>query len=908
MTTLSSAEMQDEIAELRLKLEEYKSEKLRLADLERQLEVTLHNLSVHQEELTVQNEELILSRGNLESLYNKYAILFEESPVGYFIFNKKKKVLETNHAAAKLLNVSSSSLLKKSIISHVDISDINQFSKHFQRVFDSGMASDEMQLVPTDKLTIPCIFQSHRIIDTDSGEPVSLTVVFDISEQKHNEQQIAILAERNRRILAAAGDGIIGLNKDGVIIFANPAAEKMLQWGDTALLGYTPERILEPLDQNEEPIPQERCPIQKTLDDGESRSVSEHSFIRRDESRFQVEYNVAPTYDENSISGLVLSFRDITQRKKAQEALRKAHDDLEIRVEKRTRELSVVNDRIRLTAQVFESTSEAIVITDKKNKIVEINPAFSKITGYSPKEVIGEDPGFMKSGRHDHEFYSKMWQTIWKEGFWQGEIWDRRKNGEIYPKWLSINTVKDNENQIMHCIGVFSDISIVKSAEEKLERLAFFDGLTSLPNRALFKTRLEHEFTSALRHKKKVALLFLDLDNFKNVNDTLGHAAGDQLLVVMADRIKSCVRDSDTVSRLGGDEFTVILTNIEDDSSVSYVANNILKSLKLPVALGEQKVTVGCSIGIAIYPDNGFDSNELIKNADAAMYHAKALGRNSSVFFTEELNIRAVKRMDIENGLRQALENDELLLHYQPKVDSSSGQLVGMEALIRWNRPNVGLISPAEFIQVAEDSGMIRDIGKIVLEKACQEMVGLEKEGLSPPPVSVNLSIRELKHADLVDSLSKILRKTKLSPQLLELEITESMMADDVEEVIFKLTKINDMGVSIAVDDFGTGYSSLSYLKRFPIHTLKIDRSFIQDLPEDEDDAAIVCAIISMAHSLGLSTVAEGVETKEQKMFLHKLDCNHMQGYFFSRPLPIVELKQYLKQSAKVSHPQTPPL
>ncbi|MBF0381541.1 MAG: EAL domain-containing protein [Magnetococcales bacterium] len=895
MTTKSSKEVQGGISNLRLKFKEHKSDKLRLVDLEQELERTLYDLSVHQEELSTQNEELVLSREKLETLYNKYSVLFEDSPVGYMVFDNKQRILETNQAAVELFNISKEQLINRRILPYIDGSEIRRFQEHLHRVFDGDQAIDEIQIIPKNGPSVPTIFQSHQITDTSSGKQVSLTVIFDISERKRNEKQIATLAEQNRRILNATGDGIIGIDKKGVVVFSNPAAEKMLKWSGNALLGNHTEKLLQPQNQDGVPINKDEFAIQLTLQDGEVRSASDCSFCRRDDSRFQVEYNISPTFDESGISGLVLTFSDITERKQNQEALQEAHELLEERVKERTKELRVVNERLNLTAQVFECTAEAIVITDSTNKIVEVNPAFSRITGYSLIEAIGRDPGFMKSDRHDREFYSIMWRKIWKDGFWQGEIWDRRKNGEIYPKWLSINTVKNDSGELINCIGVFSDISIVKSAEEKLEKLAFFDPLTALPNRSLFKTRLEHEFTAAQRHNTKVALLFLDLDNFKNVNDTLGHSAGDQLLVVMADRIKSCVRESDTVSRLGGDEFTVILTGLEDEKAISPVADNILRALKQPVNLNEHQVMVGCSIGIAIYPTDGDSSDVLIRNADASMYHAKAMGRNSYAFFTENLNEQALTRLEIENGLRKALSDKLFTLHYQPKIDFISGTVVGLEALIRWERPGIGLVSPAEFIPVAEESGMIKEIGQFVLERACEHMMDLVKEGISPLTVAVNLSIRQLKQSDLIANLANVLEKTKLPPSQLELEITESMLAEDVREAIVLLSEIRQMGISIAVDDFGTGYSSLNYLKRFPINTLKIDRSFVKDLPDDSDDAAIVSAIISMAQSLGLNTVAEGVETLEQGEFISNLDCNNMQGFYFSKPLPIEELIIYLK-------------
>ncbi|MBF0369365.1 MAG: EAL domain-containing protein [Magnetococcales bacterium] len=896
-TTKSKKEIRSEIDGLRIKLEKYKGNELRLVDLERQLDATLYDLGIHQEELSVQNEELARSREKLESLFSKYSVLFEDSPVGYFVFDQRQRVVESNQAGARLLNVAKEFLLGKPLISLVNRTHAETLGHHFKRVFDGDQAVDEIELSPADGDPIPCIVRSHRITDPESGKPVCLTVVFDISERKRNEQRIAQLSERNRRILDAAEEGIVGIGGDGRIVFANPAAEKALQWADSSLLGKNSREILRPRNLDGALVSDKDFAVTRTLRDGAVHSVSGHCFQRRNGDLFPVEYVTAPTMEENAVSGLVMTFRDITERKRSEEALQRAHDDLERRVDERTRELRMLNDRLRLTAQVFDSTAEAIVITDAANKIIEVNPAFTKITGYASDEVVGRDPGFMKSGRHDRAFYADMWQKIWKEGYWQGEIWDRRKNGEVYPKWLTINTVKNNSQKPTQCIGVFSDISVVKNAEEELERLAFYDGLTNLPNRTLFKTRLEHEFKTAHRRKTKVALLFLDLDHFKNVNDTLGHAAGDQLLVVMAKRICSCVRESDTVSRLGGDEFTVIVTDVDDAAAVSHVAHNILEALKRPVELEGQNIVAGCSIGIAIHPEDGENSETLIKNADAAMYHAKDSGRNAYAFFTEKLNVRAVRRMDIENGLRQAIDQQQFTLHYQPKVDFKTRRIIGLEALVRWNRPGAGLISPEKFIPVAEETGLIREIGQMVLESACRQVVDLMKGGLPALPVSVNLSVHQLQHPKLIEHLQAALNKSGLPAQLLELEITESMLANDVDAAIVKLNEIRKMGVAISVDDFGTGYSSLSYLKRFPIHTLKIDRSFVQDLPDDSDNAAIVRAIISMAHSLGLGTVAEGIETQSQGEFLNNHACQRMQGFFFSRPLPVPELVEYLKKS-----------
>ncbi len=659
MTSKSSQEIQSEVEILRRKLKQFKKNELRLADLERQLEATLYDLNIHQEELRVQNEELARSREQREALLAKYSILFEHAPVGYFICDRRQRLLECNRAAALLLNVRRETLIGKPVISHLRREDLSVFAQHLKRAFAGGQSEDELELVPHGGEPIPCILQSRDIHDPESGDRVVLSVIFDISERKRQERHIAVLAERNRGILDAAEEGILGIGREGLVVFANPAATRILQYSGVRILGADPVELLRPTTADGAPVARQRLAIQRTLGDGEVRSEGDHRFQRRDGERFPVEYVVAPIYEEGEISGLVMTFRDISKRVKAQKALQRAHDDLERRVEERTRDLRLANDRLRLTAQVFESTGEAILITDAANRIVEVNLAFTRITGFSAEQAIGQDPGFMKSGRHDRSFYAGMWRDIWKNGFWQGEIWDRRKNGEIYPKWLTINTIRDESGKLVQCIGVFSDISVVKTAEEKLQRLAYFDGLTNLPNRIFFKVRLEHEFNAAHRRRTKLALLFLDLDNFKTINDTLGHAAGDDLLVEVAKRLCGCVRQSDTVSRLGGDEFTLIITDVEEESAIALVARNILQSVQRPIVLEGRRVTVGCSIGIAFHPEDGQSVDALIKNADAAMYHAKESGRNAYVFFSSELNMLARRRLDFDAGPRLANELPE---------------------------------------------------------------------------------------------------------------------------------------------------------------------------------------------------------------------------------------------------------
>lgn len=674
---------------------------------------------------------------------------------------------------------------------------------------------------------------------------------------------------------------------------------------------------------------------------------------------------------------------------------------------------------LSVAAVAFE-THEAIVITDHHSRILRVNRAFSEITGYTADEVIGRTPALLSSGLQDKAFYTEMWATLNTLGRWSGEMFDRRKNGEIFPKHLTITAVSDEFGEVMHYVGAFSDItvrqqidkalqdakekfqSLVESSsdwiwevdvngiysyaspkvkdllgyepneiigktpfdlmppEEKLrvgrifeeairekkplsgiennnlhkdghlvvletngvpvfdkagalcgyrgvdrditdrkryesqiERQANYDELTGLANRNLFQDRLNQALAYSRRHESGLAVLFIDLDNFKHINDSLGHDAGDLLLTRVATRLSGSVREGDTVTRQGGDEFVLILS---EESDVQVVTKRILKAMSEPFDINGRELRITCSIGIACYPKDGEDQQTLLKNADAAMYQAKELGRNNAQYYESGMNTKAMERLELENGLYQALARNEFLLHYQPQVDLQTGEIVGMEALVRWLHPVRGLVSPAVFIPVAEASGLIVSLGEWVLRTACAQNKAWQLAGLKPIGVAVNLSARQFRQPDLVERVVDILRETELDSTYLELELTESLVMQDVEKTIGTLGRLKAMGIKLSIDDFGTGYSSLSYLKRFPIDTLKIDQSFVRDITTDPDDAAIAKSIISMAHDMQLSVIAEGVETEAQKSFLSLCRCDEMQGYFFSRPVPAVEFEKLLKE------------
>ena len=487
-----------------------------------------------------------------------------------------------------------------------------------------------------------------------------------------------------------------------------------------------------------------------------------------------------------------------------------------------------------------------------------------------------------------------MWTSINESGSWTGEIWDRRKNGELYPQWLSVNAVINEYSKVSHYIGVFTDISHLKETEKKLENLAFIDVLTGLPNRHLFHDRLAHELAYARRNKSKVTLFFIDLDQFKRVNDTLGHFVGDELLQEVAQRLKLCVRENDTVSRLGGDEFTIILTDLFLLKPITDIANKIIDAISQPIILHDNELFVGASIGVSIYPDDGDNAQILIRNADAAMYHAKENGRGNCQFFSEEINQRNQERHLLEKNLRRAIKNEEFELYYQPQIDINSEKVIGAEALIRWNDPHRGLVSPLDFIPIAEENGMILEIGAWVFKQACQHLRRCLDSKNTVGRVAINLSAIQFRDEGLVDMIESVLKQEKIPSNLIELEITESAIMENADEAIKILERISALDICISIDDFGTGYSSLAYLKKFPVDKLKIDREFIKNLPENNDDIVLTTTMIKLANSLGIDVLAEGTETKQQIDFLKNHGCQYVQGYYYAKPMPEDEFFAYI--------------
>ncbi|MEN8180779.1 MAG: EAL domain-containing protein [Pseudomonadota bacterium] len=668
-------------------------------------------------------------------------------------------------------------------------------------------------------------------------------------------------------VVEQSSDAIITCNMDNLITSWNNAAEKMFGYDDHEIMGTSIDRILK--------LP--AGPEGHTSISSISNPDASYEALgkRRDGDYINISISSSSLFnDRNNPVGLISIIRDVTLTKRTEQRLQQA-------------------------SVVFDSTSEGVLITDENSIIIAVNSAFKTITGYSEDESIGQSAGFTKSGIHDTDFYRAMWKAIEKTGHWQGEIIDRRKNGETYPKWLSISEVRNNKDAITNYVGVFNDITQLKEAQNRLQHMAQHDFLTDLPNRFLFEDRLEHAINRAKRNRTLVALLFLDLDRFKNINDSLGHIVGDHLLIEVAHRIQSLVREEDTLARLGGDEFTIILESITEQRQAAVIAEKIIENMKLPIPVDGHELFVTCSIGISTYPQDGEEQSQLIKNADAAMYKAKEDGRNKFRFYSSELSSRLYRRFELEGELRRALERNQFSLHYQPQVSGQDERIIGAEALIRWTHPEKGLIPPGEFLSIADESGLLSTLEAWIIDDACRQLKEWKEQKLPPIKLAVNLSSELISYHDIANRVSAALEREQLSSAALQFEITETNLVEHTELLISNLKALKDLGISIAIDDFGTGYSSMAYLKRFAVSKLKIDQSFVRDIAIDPNDKAIVKAVILMGHSLGLSITAEGVETEEQKVYLTEQGCDELQGYLFSKALPADQFAQLLSANRK---------
>jgi len=694
---------------------------------------------------------------------------------------------------------------------------------------------------------------SAEPFDLDST-PALVVVVRDISPLKEAQQQLQISEEKFAKAFHSSPDGLlITRQSDGLLVEVNDGFSRITGYHSALSLDRSTIDLGIWVDLNER-----NQLIEQLKRDGFVRDFSTH--IRRKDGQIRLcEVSARPLPIGGEDCMLTIA-RDITERHQMQE-------------------------KLQLAATVFESTAEGVLITDTQQQINAVNRAFTEITGYSEQEALGQTPRLLASGQHDSAFYAAMWYQLTAEGHWQGEISNRRKNGELYPSWLTISAVRNPEQVVTHFVAVFADISSLKHAQARLDYQAHHDPLTGLPNRTLFENRLQ----AALNHSQEAcgqgAVLFLDLDRFKHINDSLGHPVGDLLLKGIAVRLREQLRDIDTVARLGGDEFIILLPGLQHPNDAATVANKLLACFNAPFQAGEHEFFISSSIGTSMFPADGTDVATLVKNADAAMYRSKAKGRNRVESYTRDLTAQASERIALEHELRRAIERNELSLCYQPKLSLLSKRLVGAEALIRWRHPTFGDVPPEHFIPLAEENGMILQIGDWVLEQACRQICEWNKTYKPFGPLSVNLAGVQLRQPTLVGRIEQLLNDCGLRPGCLQLEITENFIMSQAEEALAVLHKLKKLGVQLAIDDFGTGYSSLSYLKRLPLDILKIDQSFVRGLPDDPHDAAIVRAIIALGRSMQLTVIAEGVETLEQQEFLALAGCEQIQGFIVSLPL-----------------------
>ena len=735
----------------------------------------------------------------------------------------------------------------------------------------------EWTYIRKDGLRLPVLLTVTALRDRQGEIRGYLGIATDITLRKALEEATgrARINDLSRALLGAVPDGVIGIEADCPhrVRFLNPGAKRMLGLAEHGAIGHPLDDVIKLVADEEAEDGMVGISLMARIQCVESGSFQASVQTQAHPKPFPAAFLLSRVHGFDEAGLAVLTMQDITQRRQ-------------------------VERKLKLSDTVFENSAEAILICDADGIILNVNPAFTWLTGYRPDEAIGNKPSILKSGRHEESFYQGMWQSLDSLGHWEGELWDRRKDGSVYPKWLTINAVRSGEH-ITHFVALFSDITERKENENRIRFLAQHDHLTGLPNRRFLEERAQQLIVSERRRDYGIALMLIDLDRFKNINDTLGHHVGDLLLIEVARRLVETVRVTDTVVRLGGDEFVILLEDMKDHNEVAVVARKVHEALGRPMTIEDRVLHAPPSIGISVYPDDGADIESLMKNADAAMYQVKAAGRNTWLFYTAHMNDESQERLLLENDLRLAISAGQLQLYFQPQFDLGCGEISAWEALIRWDHPVLGRISPERFIPIAEDSGQIQVIGAWVLRTACAEIRRWEDEGMGAFRVSVNLSAREFVQPNLAQTIAMVLEEFNLEPSRLELEITESVLMADSPTITETISRLKALGVTLALDDFGTGYSSLRYLKSFAVDRLKIDRSFIRDLCHSSNDAEIVKAVISLAAALNLGVIAEGVETEAQQTFLTDNGCQHTQGFLLGQPMSSVEVGYFLHEQRK---------
>jgi two-component system CheB/CheR fusion protein len=819
-----------------------------------ELEASNEELQSTNEELTTVNEELQVRTAELADTLNDLEHI--QNSVGFPILacSEDLSVLRFNSPAAALFSLSAASLNLPMLQLRLPPGMAD-----FLGLIRQAIESNQPVEAPVFSNERHYLLHVSPYETKARGGRGAIVALFDHTERLAAEREV----RKNREMLLSIMNNSTSLItlKDlaGRFEFVNREFETFFGVNADAVIGKTdakvlPRKVAADFRAKELEVVRLRTP----------QEFEDHVVMPSERERYLHSIRFPLLSEDGAVYGICTQSHDITDHKHAE-------------------------DQLRLAARVFDRAGEGIVVTDARQAILTVNGAFTQVTGYSAEEVIGKTPSMLASGRHDEAYYLEMWSSLQAQGWWQGEIWNRRKNGDVYPEWLTINSVKDPEGNVMNYVGIFSDITVVKESQRRVEFLATHDELTSLPNRALFLDRVRQAVARTTRTDGTFAVLFIDLDNFKVVNDSMGHAAGDELLMEIARRLRECIRASDTVARFGGDEFALLVEDacVED---AEMTARRIAEALKRPHPIGRHSVYPSASVGICLYPNDGKDVETLLKNADSAMYQAKDGGKSTHHFFTDALRQAADERLRMETGLRGAVVGNELHLLFQPQIDIRTGRLLGAEALLRWKHPEDGLIPPDRFIPLAEKSGLIDEIGEWVTDAACRQMATWIAKGHAIPRISINVSPEQMRRTNLTALMRRQLSHYRLDASRVALELTESALVDDVERVQQMLRELKTLGVQLSIDDFGTGYSSLAYLRRFPLDEVKIDKSFVTDIGHNVDDRTIAQTILAMSQTMGFSVVAEGIETEEQLAVLRDMGCDVGQGYLFARPLSAEDL------------------
>ncbi|MDO9596281.1 MAG: EAL domain-containing protein [Azoarcus sp.] len=836
----------------------------RPADPTAALQLAYEELRLQQAELEVQNEQLISTQFIAASASARYATVFQALPVPALVLDNRGVIQDANQQAVDFFGFRTAPMLRQHsvfrLLANSDDSRLGQILHH---------GNDESVHVITNLLISgknagPAHMEGHvvRLPAEYHLDGHHLLLLLDRNAEHEKEQGQAMF----QAVLDNTQALIYAFDREGQCILANQAL--LRQVGRTAenVLAHRRDEWLDRRDANEQACNDHQVFVGRT-----PLTFEETLHLNNGEIRYHVSQKFPLKDPAGGVYAVAGITTDITERKRLER-------------------------RLQLAMHVFSQGSEGIVVCDGAARITSVNRAFEEITGYTEAQCLGRNPSMLASGRHAPPFYQQLWHELQTHGRWEGEVWNRRKDGTIYPQWLRVSRVSGDSKDDCSFVGVFSDISTRKASEEEIERLAYYDLLTGTPNRHLLRDRLEQAIRVATRERRQFAVLFLDLDRFKEVNDIHGHDAGDEVLVEVSRRMKAVLRAQDTVCRQGGDEFILLLTEI-DHAGADLCARKLLAAMAEPCPLSNGiALRLSVSIGVAMFPDDGPTAQALLKNADSAMYQAKNAGRNDHHFFSLAMARKATHRAALEHAMREALGSTEFSVHYQPKIDLSTGKLAGVEALLRWNSALLGKQKPDAFIPVAEESGLIIPLGTWVMREALRQIRAWQGAGLGWIAVSVNVSAGQFWKQDLPAVVDKLLTETGVPPALLELELTERTALVHPEEGAVIMQRLKAVGVSLSMDDFGTGYSSLSYLSRLPVDILKIDQSFVQRLGHSTGDEVIVRSVVQLARSLELITVAEGVETSQQQDYLRQYGCDLGQGYFYARPLSIPALEGWMTQ------------